>query len=92
MNHLYPMSYSKDRRMAKVRAKIVQYPEQKMNTTEAFNGLTLEWHIPHLSACGSLSEYKNMAHEFILHCDDGTLRVEMGDDEKWYVVYENPII
>jgi hypothetical protein len=71
--------------MAKVRANLVEYPEQKMNTTEAFNGLTMEWHIPNVSPCGSLSEYKDVAHQFILCCVDGNLLVEMDENGKWFV-------
>ena len=85
MLKLYPMSYSKDRKMAKVRARLIEYPAQEMNTPEAMSGATIEWHIPNRSACGSLSEYKDLGTEFTLQCDDGVLRVKMDEKGKWFV-------
>ena len=93
MIHLYPMIYSKVKRLAKVRALLIEYPEQKMNTVPAINGKTMEWRTADDARPGSLNEYFEVlgTTEAILHCSDGTFRVDRNDNGKWYVVYENAL-
>ncbi len=72
-----PAPYSKVRKAEQFRQKLLEYPKQLCNTTEAFQGKVFELYVHGMaSSLSELSEYYDHNVLIFIKADDETLAIE----------------